>query len=256
MSSDTDPNPYLPPASGSSPPGLPGGFPGQPRELRIKDPRAWGWAAISFISLNCLTLTLRMVEVGHPGWLIFIALSILTTLLGAMVTYLVWIYRVASNTKIINPHSSTSPGWAVGSHFVPVANWVLPAMMVKEIADGTFRPRPPKYTGYVIAVWWVSLMLHNIAMTYQSDSAFIPVLGWAAGIGAAWLIIRISARQWELRESGLPVAPRPVMLATGGPRPVSATRLPQPTRPEGAPLHRPGPPSPNRPTPAAPEKEV
>lgn len=245
MPADPENNPYLPPASDPVPPAEQSPADGASErkpDLRIKDPRSWGWAAISFIWLSCLAISLREIRLQHPAWLGFLGLALVVTGVAAMVSYLVWFFQVAANAKIISPNSGPSPGWAIGCHFIPFLNWVMPALFMKEIADASFRPRPPKATGYVVAVWWAAFMIRNLVLSFQPTSIFVPVLSWVAGIGAAWLIIRITLKQVEWRESGLPAGPRPVMLATGGPRPVSATRLPHPVR-QDAPVPAPRPPS-------------
>lgn len=241
MSSDPENNPYMPPASDPVAPEVRGGgSAGGKPDLRLKDPRTWGWAAISFIWLNCLTLSLRGIEVPHPAWLSFLALAVALTWLVAIVSYLVWFFQVAANAKIISPNTGPSPGWAVGCHFIPFLNWVLPAMFMKEINDASFRPRAPKGTGYVVAVWWAAFILRNLILTFQPGSIFGIILGWVAAIGAAWLIIRLTLRQVDLRESGLPASPKPAMLPLGGPRPVAGTRVTQPAS-SGIPGPGPGP---------------
>ncbi|MCW1925399.1 DUF4328 domain-containing protein [Luteolibacter arcticus] len=243
MTSGPESNPYQPPASDPTPPETPASTSAEQRpDLRIKDPRNWGWATISFIWLNCLTITLRQVRVEHPAWLVFLALAVALTLLCAIVSYMLWLFRVAVNAQIISPNSGPSPGWAIGCYFIPFVNWLLPAMVMKEIADASFRGKPHKGTGYLVAVWWTSFILLNLCLSFRPESIFVLILSWIAGVAVSWLILRISLRQVDLRESGLPKGPRPVLLPTSGPRPVAATRLPQPVRSD-APAGRPGPPS-------------
>lgn len=229
MSADPENNPYLPPAADPTPPETPAVDPtGNKPDLRIKDPRNWGWAAITFIWLTCLTITLQRFVPPHPVWQAFLTVAIGVSVFSSIVSYLVWLVRVVTNAKIIHPGSGTSAGWAIGCHFIPFVNWVVPAMVMKEVADATFRHRAPKATGYIVAIWWASFILRGLVQSFEATSPFVPLLLWVSGIGAAWLIIRISLKQVDWREAGLPADPRHLLLPTGGPRPVAATRLPQP----------------------------
>jgi hypothetical protein len=207
MTEDTEQNPYQPPATDPVAAGDRASTSGP--DPRIKDPRNWGWAAITFIWLNCLAITVSWFAPPTPVWQAVLTLSIGVSSVAAIVSYLVWIFRCAVNARFIAPTSAPSPGWAIGCHFVPFANWVVPAMVMKEIADVTFRLRPPKATGYVIAIWWLPFVARYFLESFQPLSPFIPVLTWIAGIAVAWLIVRITLRQVDWRESGLPIEPGP-----------------------------------------------
>jgi hypothetical protein len=224
---DPEANPYQPPAADPTPVENPAENPrGSGPDLRIKDPRSWGWAAITFIWINCLSITLQWFMPPHPVWQAILAISILLSVVSAIVSYVVWIFRVATNARIIHPTAGPSPGWAIGCHFIPFVNWIVPAMVMKEIADATFRLRSPGGIGYVVAVWWTSFVLRGFVQAFQPASPFLPVLNWIAGIGAAWLIVRISLKQSDWREAGLPAETRPAMVPAGGPRPVTAGGIP------------------------------
>ena len=228
-SSDPETNPYLPPASDPVTPEVPADkTTGKKPDLRIKDPRSWGWAAITFIWICCLAITLQWFAPPHPVWLAFLTLSIGISVTASIVSYLVWIHRVVVNAKIIHPGSGISPGWAIGSYFIPFVNWIVPAMTMKEIADATFRGRAPRTTGYIVTVWWSSFMLPGLLQKFLPASPLFTSMVWIAGISLAWLIIRITLKQLDWREGGLPAQPQPMMAPGGGPRPVAATRLPQP----------------------------
>jgi len=166
--------------------------------------------------------------------------SIGVSVFSAIVSYLVWFVRVVMNAKIIHLGAGTSPGWAMGCHFVPFVNWVVPAIVMKEVADATFRYRAPKVTGYIVTVWWTAFVLRGLIQSFRPASPLVPVLLWVAGISAAWLIIRINLKQVDWREAGLPAEPRPLLVPAGGPRPVAATRLPLPVG-SGLPAKRPQP---------------
>ncbi len=122
--------------------------------------------------------------------------------LATVIVFLMWLYRAHNNLRAINPSSRLeySPGWAVGSFFIPFANLVIPYRAVKEVWQKSgppdeallAEPSPPAW----FPVWWVFWLLSsfagNISMRAsfsenvpQSTSTIISLVASALSIVAA-----------------------------------------------------------------------
>src|SRR6185369_16058382 len=95
------------------------------------------------------------------GLVIFLlALLEFVIYITTVVFFLMWIHRAYKNLSALNPANrlDNSPGWAVGSFFIPFANLFIPYRIVKEIwqkswpADEAllYAPSPPATFG----LWW------------------------------------------------------------------------------------------------------
>ena len=126
------------------------------------------------------TLTYNDLLVGLTVLLKFAAY------VATAVLFCVWVHRAYKNLKALgNPDKllNYSPGWAVGSFFIPLASLVLPYIIVKEIWDRSdpnvrtqddlqFQPTggSPLLLGWWI-VWIVSNVLTNMAYGMMDENA-------------------------------------------------------------------------------------
>lgn len=92
--------------------------------------------------------------------------------LALVVAFLLWLHRASGNMAALGNAKSKieyTPGWAVGSFFIPFANLFMPYRAVSEVwvkseppvhEEGglAFAPRPP--TTLVLA-WWVTWVASN-----------------------------------------------------------------------------------------------
>jgi hypothetical protein len=86
-----------------------------------------------------------------------------------VVFFLMWLYRSYNNLRAFNSRIPLdhSPGWAVGSFFVPFVNLAVPYRAVKEVwqkswpAEETllYAPSPPA----TFPVWWTFWLLSSFA---------------------------------------------------------------------------------------------
>jgi hypothetical protein len=44
--------------------------------------------------------------------------------------FITWQYRHAKNARLLGQQGGLGPGWAVGGWFIPLANFVLPAVQL------------------------------------------------------------------------------------------------------------------------------
>jgi hypothetical protein len=105
---------------------------------------------------------------GLLSFAIFVALIVLT---------MVWMFRLAKNAKAMNRIGTWTPGWAIGSWFVPpFALYVLPYLMFRDL----WKASEPE-SGYdwrrnpiapIVHVWWVLYGLLPIAFFSVTFASF------------------------------------------------------------------------------------
>lgn len=218
-------DPYRPPAAvETTPQAGPAGF---HQSAALTDTRLVGNVAMVCISIQVLIKFAMVPGVTSFEWLFVVTIAHLVAFLASIITFLVWLYRVASNVRRINPHAHISPGWAVGSYFVPFANWVVPIISMRDIVRNSFVRAKPGALGTVAVVWWLSFVFSGIAQRFvRVDPVMMGI--WLLTITVSWicalvLISRISRVQASFRWSDLPQSRRPMMVPLGSSR---ANRLP------------------------------
>ncbi len=79
-----------------------------------------------------------------------------------VVLFIVWMFRAAKNNEALGRSNARfGPGWSIGSWFIPIANLVIPVLIVQDLWRGAM-PRVPAAT---------------------RGGATRPVRGWSAGGG-------------------------------------------------------------------------
>jgi hypothetical protein len=138
--------------------------------------------------------------------------------LAILVTLIVFLWRAAANTRLWqggNPRFRV--GWTIAAWFIPIANLVLPAMVVQDIWDRSpnldsmgHRHREPST---VIGWWWVtwiaSYLLRSLGgtpgdssdtVTELSSGDMLRAIGAVLAIVAAGLLIVVVRRLTERQE--------------------------------------------------------
>ena len=161
--------------------------------------------ALFSIVTNIVALAEPIVLITEEGqqvtlYDVLLLLSILATFLvcGALVVaFLVWLYRAVRNVPALgNPKSGVeySPGWAVGSFFVPFVNLVVPYRAVREVWEKSdpavrtgddFMFAQPSSAPLVLGWWlaWIaSNVLSNIAWRLHDDVMSPGTLRFVAGV--------------------------------------------------------------------------
>lgn len=184
---------------------------------------------------------MRQLAVNVILILIFVALA---------VAFLVWLHRVMKNLPALgNPKTRIeyTPGWAVGSFFIPFANLFMPYRAVSEAwnksnplvrtEEGlTFAPRS---TSGLLTAWWVSWIAFGIVgrvaskleSSAKAPETFIHVtwvmivadaLAILSGV-LAILVVRGLDRRQEERSRNVTYAPHtpppPPLFTPPPPRP-------------------------------------
>src|SRR6266508_111508 len=87
--------------------------------------------------------------------------------LAAGVCFLVWLYRARANLgAFYDAHHRLPLGLAVGSWFLPVANLVLPGMVVADAARESVPPGDPRRRRRLVALvwsWWTVYVVATVA---------------------------------------------------------------------------------------------
>ena len=88
--------------------------------------------------------------------------------LAIFVVFIVYLYHTSKNTELWDPTSRTwTPGWAIASWFIPLANFVIPPLVVSDTWRRTPEPaagarrcggNPLASTG-IVWVWWVLFVI-------------------------------------------------------------------------------------------------
>jgi hypothetical protein len=106
--------------------------------------------------------------------------SAMASILGAIslaifVVFIVYLYRASKNTELWDTTPRTwTPGWTIAGWFIPIANFVIPALVVSDIWRRTPEPSPnPEYgrrdsTG-IVWLWWVPFVIGYIGSRLDID---------------------------------------------------------------------------------------
>ena len=152
---------------------------------------------------------------------VLLALIDVIVYLTTVVFFLTWLYRAYGNLRAFNPgrRLDSSPGFAVGSFFIPFANMVLPYRAVREtwLKSGPpdeallAEPKPPAWFPFWWAFWLLSCFAGNISMRASFEdsvpqntatiiAAVADGLSILAAVFAYLVIDAIEKRQEELSE--------------------------------------------------------
>jgi hypothetical protein len=82
---------------------------------------------------------------------------------ATMVVFLVWFWRLARNSAVLDRDRAPHAGWAIGSWLVPIANFWLPAVTLAK-ADRLSDPHT-RSGGRLITAWAIVLGLAATAST-------------------------------------------------------------------------------------------
>jgi hypothetical protein len=131
--------------------------------------------------------------------------------MAAAIVFIVWLSRARDNAERLSPGPMRlAKGWAVGAWFVPVANLVLPVIVVMDVWDASAPPGRPKGAG-LVGLWWAvavgTWLLSPVAglsrSLMQDDGYYVSaVLGTLQGlltVAAAALAIAVIQRinRWQ-----------------------------------------------------------
>lgn len=90
--------------------------------------------------------------------LIFSGLAMLGVYIAATIFYLMWVYRAHQNAEAISGKKLfLSAGWNVGFHFIPLANLIIPYLLMLQIAEKSSSKQAKNIT----LTWWILVLVSN-----------------------------------------------------------------------------------------------
>jgi hypothetical protein len=113
---------------------------------------------------------MELMLAGVTGLGLFVAMIACVILVGR------WTYRVNANAHALSKDLTITPGWAVGWHFVPIANLFKPFQAMKEawLAShyrGAWHGEPASaLLGWWWGLWIVTNILSNVSLRMQMQS--------------------------------------------------------------------------------------
>lgn len=186
------------------------------------------------------TVLLLQMGVGLIQFLVYI---------GTIVVFCMWLHRSYRNLPALGARNiGYSPGWAVGSFFVPIINLFVPYRATKELWEKSLQG--PSYltsnsSSAIFPLWWLFWLLANfssnacfrLSWRQVSRDTIVVVCGLsdvltiAAAIFAIAVVTAITQRQEESSKSmnlgqspHWPVPPPPASF--DAPQPAGGQTLP------------------------------
>ncbi len=133
--------------------------------------------------------------------------------IGGIVVFLVWIHRAAANARALRgSQMTTTPGWAVGSFFIPVGMLWLPYRSMADIVRNS-DPSSNGITPPVVIAWWLTFIGSNLSRNLHSLSQDVGArIGLAAlttaGLSIALVLLGTIIRRIESGQRALAKLPR------------------------------------------------
>ncbi len=156
-----------------------------------------------------------------------VALDFLLTIAIAVV-FIVWLWRVAKNAEVLGRQNPRfGPGWTIGGWFIPLANFVIPLLVVRDLwrgSDPAVPPGDPNWRqgpgGVLVGWWWAAWLASGFAfqLTPSGETSSSPTdfrvsstvslvstaISVASAILAIYLVRRLTARQEACASAHLP----------------------------------------------------
>ena len=110
----------------------------------------------------------------------FMVMGTQILLLAMLVTFLIWTYRAMSNVHALGANGVESPGWTVGSFFIPFVNFVVPYKAMSQIWRASLSAsRWQEESASIVGLWWAIWLIVGIGgviIGFINDHKDIPIL--------------------------------------------------------------------------------
>lgn len=142
----------------------------------------WATVGLGFVQLIANKVFYSSIEKYENGdfsavesiesnafFVVGIAILFSLSFILAAIAVPVWFYRAHDNLKILKKKLSFTSGWAAGWFFIPFANLVYPAKVMKEIHNGTKVAHDTKNRKLslmpiagTVTLWWATYIISGI----------------------------------------------------------------------------------------------
>jgi hypothetical protein len=123
----------------------------------------------------------------------------------SLVSFLVWIFRAASNVHGMGADVSFDPPWAVGWLIMPVVNVWMAFVVIEEIwrASVDAHDWHTRHAPWLVIYWWTAWVAACLLAVLAWFIGALPVkIAWlAAHIAYAWLLIPVLDRICDLQKA-------------------------------------------------------
>jgi|SRR5262245_25113304 len=126
-------------------------------------------------------------------------------LLSTIIAFLYWLYVALRNLLRWGLRPRWGPGWAVGSWFIPVADLVLPLLVVREAAR---RSGSGQSGSMLVVVWWVVFLVGEGLADFSDLPPLVIVPLYVAAAGLAIAVV-VHVTRLQVRRHA---APQPAPL--------------------------------------------
>jgi hypothetical protein len=106
-----------------------------------------------------------------------ISLVVILVLVYTAVVFIVWLYRARKNLVTWGIQGlGWGPGWAIGGWFIPLANLVIPKLVVDTVWSGSRLPHTEhvarRSSNALIWSWWLCFLVGNFTTNMAARKQF------------------------------------------------------------------------------------
>jgi len=177
------------------------------------------WGALGPKSLNGSPVTIHLYVDDADAFVAVTDVFVVVLMLAIVPCFIVWCWRAAKNQQALGrAPERLGSGWAVGGWFVPVANFVIPVLVVQDLwrgSDVRIARGDPRWRiadrSWLVGWWWGLFVVALVVGTGRPadqrgfdpgpvrDANLLALLGMLAAATAAVLALlvvrRMDARQ-------------------------------------------------------------
>lgn len=175
-------------------------------------------------AMQILSYEFMFITAGISGLLGFASMLLFV---AAMIGILLWLHRARQNLVDAGLEELRySPGWSVGSFFVPFVNFVVPFLSMRELYNRSHGEIPELAQSSVssVASWWTCHVVGSLVLIWTSFVLFVelvPGIFWTTPpaanavlslfgsllmAGSAWFLFKIIGSITEAQRSMLHVS--------------------------------------------------
>ncbi len=125
------------------------------------------WAVGMMLYMLAIGGTILPPLLTFVGVCLFVPLVIISGIVS-----LIWVYSASRNAHVLRPGGMTStPGWAVGWFFVPIAGLYKPYETLRDIWAASIGTTEGRHIGppALIALWWTLFVVGNLILRFSSS---------------------------------------------------------------------------------------